>query len=531
MTRFFAQDFMGLRFVEFVPKGRMTVLTGKNSAGKTSIITAIWSVFLGAKYVPQVPTRRGATDHEIRVTIDGEQSFIAKRNQRSPLRIEMQPGSKAWGTPQEMMDSITNKFMLDPIAFVKLGRGDGPGIKGPADGKKAQVDYLSQAITLAVDPTKLDTENEADFRRRREIGRDVDMLKGQIAGIPVNPNLPAERPEIDAIQARIRAANEHNSTVVAQLERRQQLAQALAEAEKNEQRNRDLIGVTSSNVEGLAVEIEALNPAMNTAADIRVQLEELHERSAQLGNRGERLTETIAEACGKALGCFNDAQERIQQARQEMEIARKTLTAAEKQRRPLAEAVAEARLALEQAPVPVMQDITPIAEELTQAQAVNREMDRRDRAQELTRQKDELEAQVRALTRAMELRDQQKADAIINAKMPLEGLTFNIDKGKEEVLYQGVPLTQLGEAQQIKVSIAIGLAMQPELRLVCIPNGEALDDDSLAELEEMAEEKDFHVIIAKVDSSGTMGIFLEEGEVKRENPSPAKKTKTKEELA
>ena len=119
----------------------------------------------------------------------------------------------------------------------------------------------------------------------------------------------------------------------------------------------------------------------------------------------------------------------------------------------------------------------------------------------------------RRLTRQMDEREEIKRKAIGEAKMPVEGLTFD-DEG---VYVDGVPISQLGEARQIMLGIAIVLARNPKLRLIRIPHGEALDEETLAQLATMAEEKDFYIWMAKVDSSGKVGIYLEDGEVKAVN--------------
>ena len=59
--------------------------------------------------------------------------------------------------------------------------------------------------------------------------------------------------------------------------------------------------------------------------------------------------------------------------------------------------------------------------------------------------------------------------------------------------------------------------MNPKLRVLRILHGEAMDDDSLKILADMAEEHDFQIWMAKVDSSGKVGIVLEDGMVKEEH--------------
>ncbi len=118
-----------------------------------------------------------------------------------------------------------------------------------------------------------------------------------------------------------------------------------------------------------------------------------------------------------------------------------------------------------------------------------------------------------ALTRDIEAIDEEKARLIREAKMPIEGLSFD----ETGLLYNNVPFAQLCSAEQLKVSVAIAMAMNPTLRVIHIADGSLLDDKSLAVIEEMATDKDFQVWVEKVDSSGEVGIYIEDGEIARNN--------------
>ena len=113
----------------------------------------------------------------------------------------------------------------------------------------------------------------------------------------------------------------------------------------------------------------------------------------------------------------------------------------------------------------------------------------------------------------MEDREEERRRLMAGAELPLPGLQMS----ESQVTYNGIPVKQLGEARQILLGVAIGIAREPKLRLALIPHGEALDDDALAELHEMAEKNDFYVWIAKVDSSGKVGIYIEDGLIAKEN--------------
>ena len=118
-----------------------------------------------------------------------------------------------------------------------------------------------------------------------------------------------------------------------------------------------------------------------------------------------------------------------------------------------------------------------------------------------------------ALTDRMEDRNRAKAAAIAAAKMPVEGLSF----GDGMVLYNGLPFEQASSAEQLRVSVAIAMAGNPKLRVLRIQDGSLLDEKSLALIAAMAAENDMQVWIEQVDTSGMVGIFMQEGEVAKVN--------------
>ena len=170
-------------------------------------------------------------------------------------------------------------------------------------------------------------------------------------------------------------------------------------------------------------------------------------------------------------------------------------------------------MAWEQAQGADLEDTHDLMDELERARLVNREIDRRGRHEELHAQSAKLEREAQELTRAMEGREERKREALAAAQMPVEGLTFN----EEGVLFHGIPLQQLGEGEQIRVGCALAMASNPKLRAIPIHRGESLDDKNLALIEKMAEEQDFQIFMTKVDTSGKVGIVLEDGMVESVN--------------
>ena len=206
IVEYYAENFKNLRFVNFKPTGPLVAFTGKNDQGKTSAIDVLPYVLVGKKWkgFPEMPLRRGAERLTCKLTLrNGENaSFTVVRTDKSPVKIEPGPGCKVWGTPQDMLDDILDVLSFDPLEFIRKGKN--------ADGRREQVQMLRAALVLDVDPEQIKTDNDADYKARTLINRDIDRVKLEIAAIPVVPNLPDAPIDMAAIDAKIRAMDEHS---------------------------------------------------------------------------------------------------------------------------------------------------------------------------------------------------------------------------------------------------------------------------------------------------------------------------------
>ncbi len=114
-----------------------------------------------------------------------------------------------------------------------------------------------------------------------------------------------------------------------------------------------------------------------------------------------------------------------------------------------------------------------------------------------------------AKTQAIATLDQGKADGLAAAVFPIDGLGFD-DAG---VTYQGVPFSQASSAEQIRVSLAMAMALNPGLRVIRILDGSLLDADNLALIGVMAREHDYQVWVERVGDADGIGVVIEDGQV------------------
>ena len=105
--------------------------------------------------------------------------------------------------------------------------------------------------------------------------------------------------------------------------------------------------------------------------------------------------------------------------------------------------------------------------------------------------------------------DARKEAAMKELKMPYPGLGFD----ESGVTYSNIPLKQASKAEQIRISMAIAMAANPQIRVLRIEDGSLLDEDNLKLIYELAEKHDYQVWIEAVGSGG-VGIYIEDGVIK-----------------
>lgn len=118
-----------------------------------------------------------------------------------------------------------------------------------------------------------------------------------------------------------------------------------------------------------------------------------------------------------------------------------------------------------------------------------------------------LEAEAESLTKAIEKCDEEKRAALGAADLPVDGLGID-DEG---VTFNGLPLAQASQAERIRVSTAMALAMRPRLRVVFIRDGSLLDSQARQQVREMAEKAGAQVWMETVGVSNDTEIVFEDG--------------------
>lgn len=128
-----------------------------------------------------------------------------------------------------------------------------------------------------------------------------------------------------------------------------------------------------------------------------------------------------------------------------------------------------------------------------------------DLAKELKKLR-EVKSDVDRLTEEIDSEREMIKNAIRDMEGPVDGLTFD----EEQLLYKGIPVhpNSLSKSDIKKLGIRLKIAENPELPLF-IHEAESLDDDSLREIQELADEYDLQVFAEEVQRSKKRELKIE----------------------
>lgn len=160
-------------------------------------------------------------------------------------------------------------------------------------------------------------------------------------------------------------------------------------------------------------------------------------------------------------------------------------------------------------PKPDPDDVEAIRSRLADLDTVNANVRAKRERDRVRQDLDTATKSANSLTASIDELDKAKAEAMAAADLPVPGLGFN-DEG---VTLGGLPFAQASHAEKMKTSIAVAMALNPEIRVIRIENGESLDSASLALVHEMAEAHDCQVWMEVVSEDGTSGVLIEDGAV------------------
>lgn len=156
-----------------------------------------------------------------------------------------------------------------------------------------------------------------------------------------------------------------------------------------------------------------------------------------------------------------------------------------------------------------IEDPQELQKQISSAEEVNKRVRENKQYDNLTSTLGVMRAKSQSLTEQLNAVVEHKEKVLRETQLPIEGLGFN----EAGVTLNSVSFDQCSTAEQIKISVAMGLAMNPKLKVLLIREGSLLDEDNLKLIAEMAAANEAQVWIERVSKGSECQVIIEDGMV------------------
>lgn len=256
--------------------------------------------------------------------------------------------------------------------------------------------------------------------------------------------------------------------------------------------------------------------ALGTRAKVELEKMPVHDDAPDKEVDVTVLTEKLNKAIegNKALDekrlYKKESEEMILSAKNRLFEIEKEIAILEKHKKEISLGVTDTETRIQDlATIPDDEPTLPITEEIAGAEAKNKKyretIERKQKAEE----KEKLGVQYTKLGEEMKSVEAEKGKLLAAAKMPIPGLSVS----GQDVVFNGVSVSQLSTSEKVRVGAAIAVTQKPKAEIILADDVSLLDKKSLAVLHEIC--KDFQVWQVVNDDTGNVGIYIEDGTVKK----------------
>ena len=300
--------------------------------------------------------------------------------------------------------------------------------------------------------------------------------------------------------ARLKPADQVNTLLSAL-----QLEQDPREIDKERQGYYERRTEKNREIKSLDARVAAI-PEQSDVPDDEVSVGDLlRERSEALKARLE--FQNVKEKLSRADSDVMKAQAEVDRIKKVLADAEEAVRHCQVEKDALAQALAS---------ITVPPDMTNLDQRLQTIEATNKAVRTKAERTKLALELAKVIMDGQELTEAITLCDTLKESVLATANLPVDGLGFESMDGTYCVTVKGIPLAQCSSSQQLKVGMAISVAVNPKIKVCLIREGSLLDGASMDLIDEIAREHNVQCFVERVnnESEGDNSFVLEAGELK-----------------
>jgi DNA repair exonuclease SbcCD ATPase subunit len=438
VTKIEIESVMGIDRLAFEP-GVLTLVEGRNGAGKTSTLEAVRAALRGG-HDPSL-LRAGAEKGSVRLVLeDGTEITKTIGRDASPLKVSL-PGAGRVSKGQALVDSLVDSLGVDPMALINC----------PAS-KRAE--YLADVMALNVPEAAL----------REAAGRPVAVGK-----------LPAGASGLDRLEAVRKALFDERTAVNRTARDKRATAAQLRETLPP-------VAAGAPDAAGLRAQKAAQEAALARA------------EKAAAAKRDEALEAIRGNAQGEIDAVRADAAERIREIEREREAAIARIKERAENQADEARGGAAAEVKTEEAKI--RPELERLAAEIAAAEAAEKEHARAEKTREIlaAAERDAAAAELEAKlhTDALERIDALKASLL--EKLPIKGLEI-----REGAVYvDGLPFERVNSARQIEVAFQVAKLRAGKVGLIVADGLERFDEETYRTFEAAAASAGLQFVVGRV---------------------------------
>lgn len=196
IIRLQAENIKKLTAIDITPTNPVITITGRNGAGKSSVLDCITMALCGGREIPAEPIKKGHDKASIVMDLGDYVVTRSFSKDNSYLRIEAKDGSKV-SSPQKFLDGIVGSVSFDPLEFMN---------RDAKDQRKVLLELVG------ADLDQFDVQEKELREQRTLVGRNRDRADSLYKSLSYYKEVEGrEEQDASTILKQVQAAQDHNA--------------------------------------------------------------------------------------------------------------------------------------------------------------------------------------------------------------------------------------------------------------------------------------------------------------------------------